>query len=69
MPWHRTAFVGPTFEDQDDATWRQDIELGQDGTGIKADRISQWNERWAVSGDATIRDSCVAPLMSRYRDR
>ncbi|KAF9881922.1 adenosine/AMP deaminase [Colletotrichum karsti] len=34
------------FEDQDDVTWHQDVELGQDGTGIKADRIQQWNEQW-----------------------
>ncbi|KAL4898599.1 hypothetical protein BDV59DRAFT_206905 [Aspergillus ambiguus] len=34
------------FEDQDDATWVQDIDLAEHGKGIKGERIRDWNKEW-----------------------
>lgn len=34
------------FEDQDEQTWWDDIEAGANGSGIRAQRIREWNEEW-----------------------
>ncbi|KAK0101057.1 hypothetical protein ONS95_012955 [Cadophora gregata] len=34
------------YEDQTDDEWTQDIENGPDGTGIRAQRIKEWNAEW-----------------------
>ncbi len=32
------------FEDQDEKTWLHEIAVGANGTGIKAQKIREWNE-------------------------
>lgn len=34
------------FVDQSPEEWIRDIKLGVDGTGIKAERLKQWQEKW-----------------------
>ncbi|PYH48724.1 adenosine deaminase family protein [Aspergillus saccharolyticus JOP 1030-1] len=34
------------FEDQSDADWVRDIDLGEQGTGIKAQYMQVWNQQW-----------------------
>ncbi|KAE8151583.1 hypothetical protein BDV25DRAFT_152473 [Aspergillus avenaceus] len=34
------------FEDQNDVDWIRDIDLAEHGTGIKAQRLQEWNEKW-----------------------
>lgn len=34
------------FEDQTDEEWMEDVSKGVDGTGIRAQRIKQWNAEW-----------------------
>ncbi|PFH58313.1 hypothetical protein XA68_13894 [Ophiocordyceps unilateralis] len=34
------------FEDQSDADWRRDIDLAEQGHGIKARRLQEWNSQW-----------------------
>ncbi|KAH7310081.1 adenosine deaminase family protein-like protein [Rhexocercosporidium sp. MPI-PUGE-AT-0058] len=34
------------FEDQSDAEWVEDVAKGVNGTGIRAQRIKQWNAEW-----------------------
>lgn len=34
------------FEDQDHDNWVRDIELGAAGTGIKAQRLRDWQGKW-----------------------
>lgn len=34
------------FEDQDDATWLRDIEEGENGSGVKAQYLTEWNKDW-----------------------
>lgn len=34
------------FVDQNDRTWLGEIKAGEDGRGIKADHIREWNREW-----------------------
>lgn len=34
------------FEDQNDVDWIDQIERGVDGSGVKSDRLQEWNDDW-----------------------
>ncbi|KAF5859973.1 cat eye syndrome chromosome region, candidate 1 [Aspergillus alliaceus] len=34
------------FEDQSEVEWVRDIDFGENGDGIKAQRLQQWNTKW-----------------------
>lgn len=36
------------FEDQSDEEWHEDVSKGADGTGLRAQRIREWDAEWEV---------------------
>jgi adenosine deaminase CECR1 len=36
------------FEDQNDEEWLADVSAGEHGSGIRAQRIKEWNEEWEL---------------------
>lgn len=34
------------FEDQSDEDWVRDVDSAENGNGLKAQRIREWNDKW-----------------------
>ncbi|KAE8313464.1 ADGF like protein [Aspergillus parasiticus SU-1] len=44
------------FEDQNDVEWFRDIDFGENGDGIKAQRLQQWNEKWEAFCEWVVKE-------------